>query len=399
MQSLPYVDFSSSLHSRAVARRAPVNGTIELTRRCPLRCLHCYNNLPAGDREARSSELTFNEHCRILDEIADAGCLWLLYTGGEILAREDFLDIYTYAKKKGLIVSLFTNGTLIDERVADTLAEWRPFSVEVSIYGRTKETFEQITRVPGSYERFMRGIRLLKERNLPLLLKTMVLTENHHEIGDMKRFAVQDLGLEFRYDAMLNPRIDGSRGPLRLRLTPEEIVALDVQDPARGEEWRTLAKRFSGTHRLHEPPDKLYRCGGGLTSFAIDPYGNMGVCTLSQHNRWNLRSGDFETGWSEFLSQLRQKTVSRPSKCINCSIRDLCTMCPVNGELENDDPETPVEFFCRTAHLRALALDIPVTPHGRCEYCEGGIEHRRLTDAAAALRSRAENEERIGMTE
>jgi len=112
----------------------------------------------------------------------------------------------------------------------------------------------------------------------------------------------------------------------------------------------------------------------------------MGVCTLSQHNRWNLRSGDFETGWSEFLSQLRQKTVSRPSKCINCSIRDLCTMCPVNGELENDDPETPVEFFCRIAHLRALALHIPVTPHGRCEYCEGGIEHRRLMDTAAALK-------------
>jgi radical SAM protein with 4Fe4S-binding SPASM domain len=398
MDTRPYVDFSSSLHSQAVARRAPVNGTIEVTRRCPLNCLHCYNNLPAGDREARSSELTFDEHCRILDEISDAGCLWLLFTGGEIFVRDDFLDIYTYAKKKGLIVSLFTNGTLIDERVADTLAEWRPFSIEISIYGRTKETYERITRVPGSYERCLRGIRLLKERNLPLLLKTMVLTINRHEIDEMKRLVEQDLGLEFRYDAMINPRVDGSREGLRLRLTPEEIVAFDVRDPVRGEEWRTLAKRISGAHRGTEPSNKLYQCGGGLTSFAIDPYGNMGVCTLSQHNRWNLRGGDFKTGWNEFLFHLRQKKIERPSKCISCGIRDTCTMCPVNAEMENDDPETPVDYFCRIAHLRAYALNIPISPHGRCDYCKNGNDYQRLMDEAAVLRSRAEKKE-IGITE
>jgi radical SAM protein with 4Fe4S-binding SPASM domain len=398
MQSLPYVDFSSSLHSRAVARRAPVNGTIEVTRRCPLRCLHCYNNLPLGDQEARSNELTFGEHCRILDEISDAGCLWLLYTGGEIFARDDFLEIYTYAKKKGLIVSLFTNGTLINEQVADTLAEWRPFSIEISIYGRTKETFERITQIPGSYDRCMRGIRLLRERNLPLTLKTMVLTVNQREIGEMKRFVLQDLGLEFKYDAMINPRVDGSRGPLRLRLTPEEIVALDVQDSDRSEEWRALSNRSGGTHRVHEASNKLYQCGGGLTSFAIDPYGKMGVCTLSQHDRWDLRSGNFDKGWNEFLFQLRQKKIARPSKCITCGIKDMCTMCPVNGELENGDPETPVDFFCRIAHLRAYALDIPVRPHGQCEYCKGGNEYQRLMDEAATLKSRkdgniGENEE------
>ena len=386
MDTLPYVDFSSSLHSRAVARRAPVNGTIEVTRRCPLRCLHCYNNLPMGDQGARSSELTFDEHCRILDEISNAGCLWLLYTGGEIFARDDFLEIYTYAKKKGLIVSLFTNGTLINERVADTLAEWRPFSIEISIYGRTKETFERITQIPGSYERCMLGIRLLRERNLPLTLKTMVLTVNQHEIGRMKRFVVQDLGLEFKYDAIINPRVDGSRGPLRLRLTPEEIVALDVQDTDRGEEWRAFAKRSNGTQRAHEPSDKLYQCGGGLTSFAIDPYGKMGACTLSQHDRFNLRRGNFEKGWNEFLFQLRQKKISRPSKCMNCGIRDMCTMCPVNGELENNDPETPVDFFCKVAHLRAYALDIPISPHGGCDYCKEGNEYHRLMDEATKLK-------------
>ena len=101
METLRYEDFSLVLHQRVVAQRIPLTGTIEVTRRCPLTCAHCYNNLPMADQGARRSELTYEEHCRILDEITEAGCLWLLYTGGEILARKDFLDIYTYAKRRG----------------------------------------------------------------------------------------------------------------------------------------------------------------------------------------------------------------------------------------------------------------------------------------------------------
>ena len=139
MEQIRYSDFSGRIHKESTATRTPLTGSIEVTRRCPLRCVHCYNNLPVNDR-ARSSELTYEEHCRILDEIAEVGCLWLLYTGGEIFLRTDFLDIYTYAKKKGLLLTLFTNGVLINERVADYLAEWPPFIIEITLYGHTKET-------------------------------------------------------------------------------------------------------------------------------------------------------------------------------------------------------------------------------------------------------------------
>src|SRR5216683_2175205 len=121
MDTLTYGAFSEAFSNRAAGLRLPLSGTIEVTRRCPLTCLHCYNNLPMADAEARHRELTYDEHCRLLDEMADAGCLWLLFTGGEIFARPDFLDIYTYAKKKGFLITLFTNGTLITERIADHL--------------------------------------------------------------------------------------------------------------------------------------------------------------------------------------------------------------------------------------------------------------------------------------
>src|ERR1700694_4619237 len=100
MKTLPYSESSRIVHSEVNARRIPVNGTIEITNRCPLTCSHCYNNLPMNDLAARRAELTTEEHKRLLDELSDLGCLWLLYSGGEIFARRDFLEIYEYAKRK-----------------------------------------------------------------------------------------------------------------------------------------------------------------------------------------------------------------------------------------------------------------------------------------------------------
>ena len=339
-----------------------------------------------SDQTARLSELTYDEHCRILDEITEAGCLWLLFTGGEIFARRDFLDIYRYAKRKGLIITLFTNGTLITPKVADDLAQWPPFAIEITLYGRTKETYERLTRIPGSYERCMRGIRLLLERGLPLKLKTVGVTVNQHEVAAMKRFAQDELGLEFKFDSMINPRIDCSQSPLAVRLTPEEIVALDLQDPKIVAEWKKFAERTHGPANPPEHSDEVYHCGGGITSFAIDPQGQMSICVLSQFDKYDLRNGSFREGWEEFLLKVRRKKITRPTKCIACSIKAMCGMCPANGELENGDPESPVDFLCETAHLRAHACGVEVTPHGECDYCEGGKKYRALLASAASLK-------------
>ncbi|MFZ0438218.1 MAG: radical SAM protein, partial [Candidatus Sulfotelmatobacter sp.] len=231
MDQLSYGAFSADLHQRQSGQRAPMQVSIEVTRRCPLECQHCYNNLPMGDQDARSREMTTEEHFKMLDELVDMGCFWLLYTGGEIFARKDFLEIYTYAKKKGFLITLFTNGTLINEKIADYLVEWPPFSIEITLYGRTRETYEALTQIPGSYDRCLRGIKLLRERGLPLKLKTVATSINKHEVTAMRQFAEEELGVEFKFDGQVNPRIDCSQSPLAVRLTPEEVVALDMNAP------------------------------------------------------------------------------------------------------------------------------------------------------------------------
>lgn len=385
MEAMSYADFSLELHQQMLAARLPANGTIEVTRRCPLACAHCYNNLPMSDRAARERELTYQEHCRLIDEIAEAGCFWLLYTGGEIFARKDFLDIYTYAKRRGLIITLFTNGTLITPQIADYLAEWRPFNIEITLYGYTKETYERLTGIPGSYERCLRGIELLRERGLPLKLKSVAVTINKHELGAMQKFA-EDLGVEFKYDAMMSPRVDCSQSPLAVRLRPEEVVELDLADPTRVAEWRRIAAQFNGPAPV---ADEIYSCGGGVNSFAVDPEGKMSICVLSHFDTFDLRRGSFRQGWEDFLSRVRHKKATRLTKCTACQMHSTCGMCPANGELENGDPESPVDFLCQVSHLRAHTLGFEIAAHGACEYCAGGSRHAELMGSVAELRRRA----------
>jgi radical SAM protein with 4Fe4S-binding SPASM domain len=341
-----------------------------------------------SDREARNSELTYEEHCRLLDELADAGCLWLLYTGGEIFARKDFLDIYTYAKRKGFLITLFTNGTMLTPQIADYLAEWRPFSMEITLYGRTRETYERLTGVPGSYERCLRGINLLRERGLPLKLKSVAVTINKHEIRAMKQFAEEELGLEFKFDAMMSPRIDCSQSPLAVRLTPEETVELDLQDPARVAEWQRFARQFQGPVHQPEQSAEVYHCGGGISSLAVDPQGMMSICVLSHMDAYDWRHGGLREGWDDYLLRVRRKKSVTLTKCRECAIKVICGMCPANGELENGDAEKPVDFLCHVAHLRAQVVGQPAPAHGDCEYCEGGTRYGELMLTLDVLRKR-----------
>ncbi len=389
MESCSYGELSEALHQKLVKGRVPLDGTVEVTHRCSLHCSHCYNGLPMGDTEAHRRELSREEHYLLLDQMAEAGCLWLLYTGGEIFARPDFLDIFTYAKQKGLLISLFTNGTLITPQIADHLARWTPFSIEITLYGKTRKTYERITGVPGSFEKCLRGIHLLKDKKLPLKIKTVVLTANKHELWEMKKFVQQDLGLEFRFDAMINPKIDGSLRPLSFRLSPEEIVELDLLDAARATEWKSFACQFNGPAHASADSDEMYHCGGGIGSFSIDPEGRMNLCAFSQSDGYDLRRGNFKDAWENHLLRARCKKATRMSKCVSCEIKAMCGMCPAMGELEQGDSELPVDFLCQVAHLRSYALDIPIAAHGECEYCAGGNAYGKMMSLAAHLRQNA----------
>jgi radical SAM protein with 4Fe4S-binding SPASM domain len=152
-------------------------------------------------------------------------------------------------------------------------------------------------------------------------------------------------------------------------------------------EYLRLAKRD-----LENPPnlaknDSVYFCGGGINSFAINAYGEMGICVISQQETFRVQEAGLTRVWEESLLQLRTRKRTRVTKCIQCRIQSLCGMCPANGEMENGDKESPVAFLCHVAHLRAAAIGVEVPAHGECEFCAGGTEHAEVLESARRIRN------------
>jgi len=351
MLELGYGEFSKRLHQKVSNQRIPISGSLELTYRCNIKCQHCYvTHCQAGYASQR--ELSLAEIRTIVDQVVDEGCLWFLLTGGEPLLRPDFLDIYQHAKRKGLLVSLFTNGTLLTPRLADTLQEWRPFSIEITLYGASQETYERVTGIPGSHKHFMRGIDLIMERGLPLKLKTMLMTLNQHELWEMKAFA-ESLDVPFRYDAMLNSQINGVKDPQAFRLAPAEVVKYDQADANR---FKNLIASFEHYQDFHVDERYLYACGAGNNSFHIDPYGKLSMCMMARAQQYDLRLGSFREGWREFLLGVRQQPLVGKYECQSCELLPVCGQCPGWAELESGNPQQKVEYLCQVAHLREQAI-------------------------------------------
>lgn len=347
-------DYADQLIKNQGTKRIPLSGSFELTFRCNSRCAHCYVNKRGDDIREKGKELIYAEIGNLLDELAEAGCLWLLFTGGEPLIREDFKDIYLYAKKKGFLITLFTNGTLMTPSLADLFKEFPPRSIEITLYGATEETYEKVTRSPGSYKKCMKGIDLLLERDLPLKLKAVISTLNRHEFMSIKKF-VENLGLEFRFDALINARLDSGEDVTKLRIPPHEVVKLDMTDPRRGPEFVHLSERTSG---IKLDPNLLYRCGAGVNSFHIDPYGHLMMCNMARNPSYDLRHGCFKDGWYDFLPRIRELKFKKQNKCKDCDLISICDQCPGWSQLEYNDPETPLDYLCQIAHLRAEAFGI-----------------------------------------
>ncbi len=341
-----YRDFSRRVQTVAAGRRVPVTGSWEVTARCNLRCSFCYLAGAPRAPDARAREVPTEQILRIADQLVEAGCLWLAVTGGEPLVRPDFPEIYRGLAQRGLLLTLCTNGTLVTEALADLLAEMPPLAVEITLYGATAQTYERVTGVAGSFEACHRAIELLLQRSVRLRLKSTVSTVNAHEVGAMTDQA-RALGVPFRFDAQLNPRLDGGRDPLDQRLSPEQVVQLDLTPERR----KAFAAAFDKCEPRREPRERLFECCAGLTTFHIDATGHLGGCILVRDPAVDLTRTGFDEGWRA-LAGLRRQVWTVDAQCRQCEWLDSCAQCPGWAALEGESPQDVVRYLCNITQRR-----------------------------------------------
>ena len=354
-----------SLWKKIKDHRVPLDFYLEITARCNNNCHHCYINLPAGDLQAQRSELTLSEISNIADQAVELGAMWCLITGGEPLLRKDFFDIYLALKKKGLLVSLFTNACLVTEEHIELFKKYPPQYIEVTVYGISEEVYERVTRKTGSYTSFRRGLDLLLGSGIKIKLKTMALRSNLNELSGIAAFCRGHSDSIFRFDPLLHLRYD--QDPVRNkqicqeRLTPDEIVEIEQVDEERSMALQKGIDHFIFSDQFHIDDDYLFHCGAGKSSFTVSYDGIFRLCSGLWHpdTVYDLRNGTLEHAWNHHIPKIRNMRTENPEilqRCRNCPIVNLCMNCPAHAYLETGSMEAVVPYFCQVAHARAAAL-------------------------------------------
>ncbi len=334
------------LRARAMARRQPLNGTFELTTRCNLACRMCYISQSGGNAAVRAEELTASAWLTLARAAVDEGMLFLLLTGGEIFLRPDFFDIYTPLTRMGLMLTLFSNGTLITETLAERLADAPPSRTEITLYGATAATCDAVTGAAGSYARCCAGIEALVRRRVPLGIKTTVTRQNVAELDAMRQMA-RNWGVPFSGSWLLSQRRDGACSEVeQCRLTPSACVALEATDQASLEELTETARSAPTPAQ-----DGNFYCQAGATSFVIGPRGEMNVCT----DMPLPAARPLETGFRAAWEQTQRYVDSVPplaETCRTCGARVYCPRCPAWSLLETNTLNEPVPYLCELAWAR-----------------------------------------------
>ena len=348
--TIQYRDFSLKVHERAADADRVIKAQVELTYRCNLHCVHCYTD-PYNDREYFPRELTLEELTRLFDEMADLGILWLNLTGGEIFTRPDFFDIYDDAYRRGFLLQLYTNGTILTEAIVERLRGSPPFSIDISCHSVNEEAFDRFTQVSGSFRKFAKGMELLRESGLPFSFKTKAMNWNKEEMPEIKRF-VESFGQPFGFTTSLSPRLNGDLSSLAHRLDPVEIPPLEetLMGHAQEDDW---CPEEGSLGDLPMPTERLFRCGCGTNTIHISAWGELGTCTMQYERRASLRAYSLKEAIEKVFTELRSLQYTTDSPCKSCRIFTFCGKQPTDARREAGDAEMPIPWNCDLALGRA----------------------------------------------
>lgn len=368
--------------------RLPLEGNIDITYRCNNNCRHCWLKIPSGVH-ASQQELTFDEIKGIIDQARSLGSQRWSISGGEPMLRPDFAEILGYITRKSISYSLNTNGTLITPEIARLMK--RKGRKMIGIYGATAKVHDHITRNPGSFDAVMQGIAYLKENGVSFIVQLVPMRDNYHQWDKMQILA-KSLSPNWRIGAAwlyLSATGDQKRNQeiMHQRLDPSQVIALDKPNLHYQERLDAVAENQMmspgpstyGTDPkcLHLQDDRLFAsCLAHRCDFHIDPYGFMTFCAFIKDPalRYDLRHGDFEQCWEDFIPSLSD--IIRGGKeyfenCGTCELRDDCRWCPVYGYLEHGRFSAPVEYLCNIARAKKEFEKDWLKNHRRYYQCAG----------------------------
>ena len=336
--------WSAYIHAKAAAKGIPLSGNFELTPRCNFHCKMCYIH----QQEDISRELSAAEWLKIGHTAVEAGMVFLLLTGGEPLIRKDFREIYTGLKKMGLLISINTNGALLDDDWIEFFRNDPPLRFNISLYGGCESTYRALCGREG-YERVTRNIRALREAGMQVKLNASITPDNAPDIPAIYEFG-KNAGIPVKGTTYMCPpsRINGGlfgESPHRFSAEDAAYHALRCREQYLSPE--ALANGADTPANIDDCSDgqgEKMRCRAGKTSFWITWDGRMLPCGMFPIEGYSLSTLSFDEAWK----QVRHDTaaITLPAACSSCSYKDQCPACAAACLCETGNTNAKPEYVC-----------------------------------------------------
>lgn len=331
----------------ALDEAIPLSMQWDLTWRCDHKCVHCYLT------ERRQEELSYEEGLKALDQMAEAGVMMLLISGGDPFLRPDALALLQAARARAFDLKINTHGNFIDEKLADELAKLKPSRISISIYSEYAHEHDAVTLIQGSHSKSIAALERLKARGVPINIKTPVMSQNATGWAGVEQLA-QTLGATWELDGNIIPDDQSDFGLCKIGVDPTERVLATLKAMA---PHRHQAMPFD---QLPSTPSSARTCSAGTVSGYLSPDGRVSPCINWREWMGSLRQQSFRDIWYHSKVAQRQREIRRASylkDCEGCSFHQHCNYCPGLSHAETGDAGRRSAYVCERTHITMSALE------------------------------------------
>nr|WP_294495608.1 radical SAM protein [uncultured Mediterraneibacter sp.] len=338
------------LCEKATINHVPINAILELTPLCNMNCDMCFVRLSQEEMKQKGRLRSTEEWISLGKEMQKAGTMFVLLTGGEPLLYPGFKEIYVALKKMGMILTLNTNGTLIDERWADFFAKYLPRRINITLYGKDEDTYGELCHYPDGYKKALNAIKLLQERKIDVKINGSITPANVNDIDALTAIA-DKTGAVWKFDTYMYPasRERCRHFPQNARLTAEQAADVRValmKKRMSEEEFSRFAEEF--IEKADMPSGEYVPtpvgCRAGRSSFIINWQGEMRPCVMMTEPTVPVFELGFQSSWGQLVESVSKIRLS--PKCSVCAHREVCQSCAACAFLESGSYEGVPEYMC-----------------------------------------------------
>ncbi len=312
MKTEKYIPKGSIIESSlryAYKNSIPIISTIEVTQDCNFSCTHCYNfdRTKINKVPNRSDAMSPARILSLIDELNQAGTLFLNLSGGEALATPHIFEYIKKASSLNMEVRLKTNASLLDQSIIEKLIQAGLKGMDISLYGASEEAYQKLTGTQGSFAKVLGNISSLKKTKLDTHISIILNRDNFIELESMIEICNEHQFL-YQVSTEITERYDNSTGSRDLEITDEQFKVL-----AQKENFET-----NGVGN--------FQCSCARSVCGINFAGDLYPCIGAPIFAGNVKDRNFNDLWknSDVLNGIRDLKPTDFKECISCNYQESC---------------------------------------------------------------------------